>query len=192
MTSYIVQLPAGSGGSLLEGHNAIIVEAEDAADAKAAAATHAALSGVMNADSLTTLWASATTTEIAASDADGHVLTCSFTGAVAQTETNIILPYTGIAADVMDDMGDGLVVVANLHAEIGSSAYDSMTQILIVAAIGDGMGDATLTCTYTVNGVEIPSAIGAIVHEGIAAAVLSVVLAADAVVIPGVLGSYKT
>ena len=56
--------------------------------------------------------------------------------------------------------------------------------------VADDLGDHTLTAVFEYGGVDVPSYLGAIVHEGIEAAVLTVASNA-AVVVAGVEGTSR-
>lgn len=89
--------------------------------------------------------------------------------------------------DTIDEIGAALVTLINASA-IDGAAYNSTTQVLTVAAIADNLGASMLSMKITPPGADssIAALVGTIVHQGIAGAALTVVLPADAAVIPSV------
>jgi hypothetical protein len=183
MPAYRVTKPVGAVGQSYGGSDGMIVFAGDAGDAKAIAqAEHAG--GDSDA-----AWAGATVTELVErTDLETFVFNILIEDGATIVSDNT---YTGLAADQIDELGDAMVIVLNATAEIAASTYDDSTNILTVAAIGDGIGDHTITVTIKKNGTDIPGMHGAVVHEGIGAAVLTVQLATDAIANPQVYEEVK-
>jgi len=184
MPAYLVKLPTtNSAGSLLNGARNVTVFAESPADAIAMAQSQFA------ADS-DGLWAAAlTTAALAAADMTGFTLRCIISDPVTGV-VSVDVSQVGVNADVMDDLGTDIVVALNATASIDAASYNATTNLLTVAAISDALGDQNLAVTFTPPvatsevAITIPSFVGAIVDEGIAAAVLTVQLATDAIEIP--------
>ncbi len=187
MTAYLVE--TASLGTLKA--DRLVISAADLADAKAYAES---LFGGEGGS-----WANATFTalaDVASSDAAAllgwrfNVVVTTPAGAILEEVT-----YTAIAdADTLDEIGDALVILLNLTTAIAGASYSS--NVLTVAAIGDGIGDHTLNLNVyppIVNDgggvrenqdVAIAGYTGTIVDEGIAGAVLTVDFAADGYVRP--------
>lgn len=186
MPAYIVTRPDLSGATAVAGHNSVVVFAADAADAEAMAkGLHPGDSGA--------LWDASTPVAIvAATDMEGWranvILQHPTTLAVVADVT-----YTGIAADVIDDLGDGLVILLNATASIAASIYTAATQVLTVAAIADSLGDHLVTVNFFPpvayglgQDVDVPSFLASTVDGGIAGADVTATFVADASVVPNV------
>lgn len=186
MAEYLVQLAATTGFTLEGGGNAVVVVAEDAADALLMAER---TSKVDAAD-----WANAAANLLVSpSDMLGwifRVLIITPAGAVLND-----FQYTGIASDALDDMGDGLTALANVPY---TAAYNSTTQVITLATgTGtDDLGDHEVRAGFFPPGETdlglngeiggIVGAISAVQDEGASNADLEVTLAADAWVVPSV------
>jgi len=168
---YMVSLPASAKTHLKNGKDKVVVSAESGAEALlvAKAAVH------LPSDAA---WAAATATALAhVTDLEGWraKVTLSTGGAVVETVT-----VTAASGDDFDDIGGDLVTALNATTSIANAAY--ATPNLTVAAIADGLGDHTLTVaflpptTWDDDTIEFSSLFGAIVHEGIAGADVTVVL----------------
>jgi hypothetical protein len=75
-----------------------------------------------------------------------------------------------------------------------TSTYTAATQVLEIAAIGDAIGDHTVEMFVIPPGGYLPGITtmeASKVHEGIAAAVLSVTFVADSPAIPFVTGKVR-
>jgi len=190
MTSFLVKLSDSAPSKVLEnGANAVVVEAEDAADAKIMAEFASTVDG---AD-----WAGATATAIAvASDLLGWKIrvTASDPAAAAGVAPLGDFTYTGVASDTIDLAGTALAAVINADANF-TSTYTTATQLLQIAAIGDDIGDHAVQIGFfppgadTTLNAEIGGVVGfvaSVVDEGIAGAVLTATFAADAHAIPSV------
>jgi len=188
MAEFLVQLDANSSGRSLEGGaNVVIVVAEDAADARAMAAF---ASGVDVAE-WSTAQATVTTLAVAA-DMEGWQLRATISTPAGATSFDGT--YVGIAADVLDDMGDGIAALLNVPF---TASYTGATQTLILATgTGtDDLGDnivqvglfppgAPTKMTGEISGV--PGFVSTVTDEGITTADLTVVFAADAHLVPSV------
>ncbi|MCK9569020.1 hypothetical protein M0R72_08770 [Candidatus Pacearchaeota archaeon] len=186
---YLVELPATNAGPIEDRVNVLVVWAEDATDAKALAKAYR--TGDSDA-----AWAAATVTQIAAGTnfADWRlrvVIVDPTTLAVVGDVT-----VTGAAAATVDTIGTAMAA-ALIAADIGcdNAAYDTNTNILTISSIADGLGDHIVTVEFlppvTWGGydVPIPSFVGDITDEGVAAAALTVVLNANDV--PNIAGAYQ-
>ncbi|MBW2636051.1 MAG: hypothetical protein JRC86_00750 [Deltaproteobacteria bacterium] len=122
-------------------------------------------------------WAAATVTALAdVTDTAGWRLRVEIdTAAGVNLHT---LTITAVTVGDFDSMGD-LMAAAGVAAGL-TSTYS--TPDLEMATIGDGIGDHTMRVTYLPPAtwsdptVEFPSMISTITHEGIAGAILNVVL----------------
>jgi len=94
-----------------------------------------------------------------------------------------------------------MITLLNGDPEIGNAAVDmsellSGARLLTIASIADGIGDSTVNIRLGApTSGNIPGLLGAIVHEGIAAAVLTMALpaiGATTLVIPEVLRALKS
>lgn len=171
MPSYEVKLDM-PGLNLMNGHNAMVVEAADATDAKAAAAMH-----YRNDAS----WENAIVTEVVAAadmspqlDGEGKLVPFKLSIEILGPDTNASFEYDAIAADSVDDMGDAMVILLNAHADITLAAY--ATPNLTLSGIADDIGDHTATVTLSRNGSTIAGFVGAVTDGGIAGAALAVAL----------------
>lgn len=186
MPAYTVIRPDLTGATAVSGHNAVVVFAADATDAKAMAkALHPGDSGA--------LWDAATVTElVAATDMTGWRARCTVsnvsTGAVVADVT-----VTAAASDVIDDMGTDLATALNATASIAGAGYVIATQVLTVAETTDTLGDHAVTLeffpptSYALGqDVAVPSFVASITDEGAGGAALSATLVADASVVPNV------
>ena len=191
MTSFLVKLSDSAPSKVLEnGANAVVVEAEDTADAKLMAEFASKIDG---AD-----WAGATATAIAAaSDLLGWKIRvvvidpAAAAGVVAFEDVT----YTGVASDTIDLVGTA--VAALLAANAGLTAvYTAASQLLDIAAIGDDVGDHIVLIGFFPPGADttlvsgeiggVAGFVASVVDEGIAAAVLTATFAADAHIVPSV------
>lgn len=185
MPAYLVELDQNNGGrTLYSGANACVVFAADAAAAK-----EVCQSRFPGANA--TWAADSTVTEVVAgADFDGWTFTATVTG----EDTNATFVKVGDATDnLIDEIGAAMVILINAHADIAGAAYDASGQVLKVAETTDNIGDHSLSLTIVPPGGDssIDELVGTVVDGGIVAAVLSVVLPADAAVIPTVLRAVK-
>lgn len=181
MPAYLVTLDASrSGRTLKNGCNAMVVFAADGTAAKEAC--HAKF----DADGSQWNSAEATATEIVAgADFNGWTLAVDIYG----PDTNCTVSVVGTSGNnTIDEVAALMVTALNARSDIAGAAYDVETQILTVAAIADGIGDHNIAVRLTPpNGYgSVASLLGTIVDNGVAGAVLTVVLPADDDVIPSV------
>lgn len=175
------------------GPKRLLVEAEDAAAAKAIASSY------INGDSG---WAGASVTSVPAAstmDADaaltGWTFKIQIAGGAAQTIDPVEVSVTGDADDDLDDVAGKLVTALNALDDIGNAAYTAPD--LTVAAIADGIGDATVYFaayppsgdTLNDHGALFIAASSPITHEGIAAATLEIEFLADTTAMPSVIAA---
>lgn len=193
MALWEVKLPS-TVKTLKNGVSTMIVSATDAADAKAIASSH------QTGDST---WSDATATELTETAVTG---TGALTGwrfkIVVQTTTPKVFELTaaGASQDTLDEVGAALATLINLDADISGAAYNSTTQVLIVAEGSgtDDLGDMVMTCEVfpplvenaqgeqTNQDVAIPGFVAGITDEGNATDNLEVEFAADTLLVPKV------
>lgn len=86
----------------------------------------------------------------------------------------------------------------NAHSLIAAAAFNFSTNVLTIAAAGDGLGDKTVEvevlppATAFPGAVAVPGFASSIVDNGSAGAALTVTLGADARSVPVHYGSFKT
>lgn len=191
MPAYLVTLNREkSGKTLQDGADAMVVFAADATEAKQICASKYGNEGDM--------WTStnATATEVVA---DGDWVGWTFRVSIGSgfgvgADEAVTFEFVGDATDdTVDEIGAALVVLLNAHADIAAATYTGATNVLEVTGVADAFGDQKLIVEIIPPGGEdgVAALVGVIVDEGIAAAVLSVVLPADAAVIPIVTASVK-
>lgn len=201
MTIFLVQLAESDRITLRNNVDAMVVSAADAANAKAAC------KGKFSGDASTAAWEAATVTTLAdvASNAANALVGWRFNVAVTSPAGALVVNVTvtgDATTDTLDEVGTALAVALNATTPIAGAAYDTATQTLKVAETTDGLGDHTLSVKVyapLVSGeggqvsenFPIPGFVGAIVHQGVAAAVLSVVFPADTYVVPRVLATVQ-
>lgn len=187
MPAYRVEITNLNGMTLKNGNNVMMVFAEDGPDAIACAG------GQNDADGS---WTNATATLIGIGTdlspvTDEQDITRNYTLDVdiKGADTNAHFKYTAIASDSYEDVFDAMVLILNAHADIAGAANSN--PLFTVAAIADDIGDHTIIVEFKFGGVEIPSFLGATVHEGIEAAVLTMATNAS-VEIPKVLSGARS
>lgn len=176
MPSYEVKLPANTPGlTLKEGHDVMYVEAATGADAIAMAAGHydgdaeGAWSGVAVATEVTVPADLSPVTVLGKTTAFKCWVTVTGGNADAGPA---YFEYESIAADTYDGSWTALAAVIALDADFPNAAWAA--DLLTISSIGDDYGDHTVTAGMSYGGVDVPSLTGAITHEGIAGAVLTV------------------
>lgn len=181
MPAYEVKISGDTPGlTLKNGHDTMAVFAADGPDALALAGGH------FDGDS-EGAWAGATATEIAAAadlspvaNAVGGTTEFSLQVTIKGPDLSQTFRYVAIAADSYADVFAAMVLLLNADPSIAGAGFAA--DLLTVSNVADDLGDHTLTATFTYGGVDIPTYLGAIVHEGIAAAVLTVASNAAVVV----------
>lgn len=183
MPAYLVTLDRTVGGrTLRNGADAMVVFAASGAIAKEAAAAKFDGDGAA--------WANdGTATEIvAATDWAGWTFKVAILGGfgTGSTDPVSVTVVADATTNTIDEVGAALVTALNAIDGIAGAAYDSTTQVLKIAETTDGLGDQAVAVTITppAGAGPVPSLVGTIVDEGASGAVLSVVLPADAAVIP--------
>ncbi len=156
--------------------------------------------------------------DVTATVASPMVVTAKVEGtagnAVATTETmtngswgNTTLTGGTSSTNKMSSLAELMVAALNASGVITGASFDDSTHTLTVAAIADGFGDATLEVfvyppvaspesaatagVITAEGVSVPGFVGSITDGGIAAAALTVVLAADTYGVPSLVVKSK-
>lgn len=191
--AYLVTRPAVTGGQAKAGHNAAIVYAEDAADAKA-------LCKALTDGESDTVWDDATATAlVAGADYEGYRLRVVISNFDDGEPLDVTV--TGAASATIDSIA-ALAVTAINAAGVGALAgagasYDNSTNVLTVAAAADNIGDKHVEAYFmppvSYPGAKpIPGFVGTITDEGNANAALTVALAADARAKPAFYGLIKT
>jgi hypothetical protein len=116
---------------------------------------------------------------------------------------NDALTLDGVAAaeESYEVLLGQMVTLLNADPEIGNAAVDMSellagTRLFTIASIADGIGDSTVLARLgSPHAGDIPSLVGAIIHEGIAGAVLTFALpaiGAGTTVMPVVLRTLKS
>jgi hypothetical protein len=177
MPAYLVEMTPSGGLSLKNGINAFVVFAGSVADAKAIAKSLTHGGNDRHIDN-------AIVTEIVAGvDLEGWRLHVTVLDSVPPIDYTVV----GEVGATIDS------IAAQLLGQLWTDgAYDAATNILTVAIIADGIGDKTLLvemlpleASYP-DAHPIPGMVGAIVHQGVPQAALTVQLGSDAIVIPKV------
>lgn len=174
-----------------EGCDAIAVHANSDADAIAVA--QSLYDGDTDA-----AWANAVITTMAAgANMLGWRFHVKVTSALNVTLYDVTVVGAG-SDDTIDEIA-ALMVIA-LEAAGGASltpSYNSGTQVLTIATIGDGIGDAKVVAEWFApsadvkQNVAVPGFVVSKVDGGVAGAVLTATLAADAYSIPKVYGNFR-
>lgn len=175
-----------SPGPFKNGHNMMVVEADDAANAQAmASAYHDGDASWLNA----TATAFTSLTDLSpVTDGDGNTQAFSLRAVITGGTVNDTFEVAAAAADTVDDLGDAIVIALNADANIANAAY--ATPNLTLATIADNIGDHAVTVELLLGGVALPGFVGAIVDEGIAGAALTCALVPGEGV-PSVVGTGK-
>lgn len=179
MAAYIVALRNTLGKTFKNGANAVVVTAASETIAKQMAA--AQFDGDGNA------WTeddAEVTAVAAAADWAGWTFRVTILSDTPK-EFEVIADAT---TNTMDEVGAALVTALNADADIAGAAYDSTTQTLTVAETTDGLGDQLLQVEVIPPGgfSSIAGLLGTITDGGASGDALSVVLPADAAVVPAV------
>lgn len=177
--AYIVTLPLTEGGKTLRHDtNMVVVYADDADAAKAAAAA------VFGGDAA---WSGATATAIAVGDYDGWTLRIRLAdpdkGPSDPDYYVVDVSVVGTSTDnTIDELAALAVTALNATTPLAGAAYNSTTQVLTVAETTDVLGDHILSVEFTHPNYELPIAalVGTIVDEGAGSAAVTVTLKADA------------
>lgn len=189
MPAYLVTLDRNKCGHQLRGDgDAMVVFAADATAAKEICAAKYPGDGLA--------WANDSTVTQIVQDADfnGWTLRVFIQSGLGDGSESGEFIVTGDATNnTIDEVAALMVTALNAHADIAGAAYNATSQTLKVAETTDGLGDQTIEVTLTPPGGEsaIPSLIGTITDGGASGDALTVVLPADAAVIPIVTAVVK-
>lgn len=187
----LVQIDPTAAASLKEGMDAIVLHANNDADAKAVAkAIHDSGSDG--------LWDVATVTDIVAAD---NWLGWRLRVRVQDTDGTEVCDITVTGAgsdDSIDEIAALMVTALNATSAISNASYNSGSQVLTIAAGGsDALGDhSTLVEWYPPaadvrQDVAIPGLVTAKVHNGVASDNLTATFAADGYAIPKVYATLR-
>lgn len=193
MPAYIVNIDStNTGATLLDGIDGMVIFAQDATDA-----TRAARSAYGGDSDL--LWSSVTPiAPTESNDYEGWRLKITISGAAAQTVPEISVTATGASGDDMDDIATLAVTALNNTSDIAGAAYATASNTLTIAAISDGIGDATVTVEFLPPldstkfldpNISFSNYVATITHKGIAGATLITTL--WGIVAPDVIVKYK-
>jgi hypothetical protein len=176
MALYLVSLPYSSGVGRRDHTKAVVVEADSSAIAKALVAARWDGDGDWSVE--------ATATEIAtgvAADMTGFVYRIRVSGEDPGDPDAVDLTYTAGAVTV-DQAGTAIAAALNLLDNVAGAAYDTGTNILIIAEGSgtDDLGDRTVSVTVTPPNCVGPlaSLVSTVVDEGVSTDDLTVVLVA--------------
>jgi hypothetical protein len=181
--AYLVTLPSEGGQTLRHNINGVVVYAEDATQAKEAAAA------LFGGDSA---WSGSTATAIAApSNYSGWTLRLRLQapGALPGVYAIDVSVLGDATNDTIDELA-ALAVTALNATVINAAAYNTTTQVLTVAGAADNLGNHLLTAEFTHPDFELPvaSLVSSKVDGGVVAADVTVTLRADAIIPPKVYG----
>jgi hypothetical protein len=191
MALYRVELNDFAG---LQRSQALVVSAEDATDAMEIC--KAWFDGDADA-----AWDNATATAMAdvAANAANALVGWRFQ-CVVTSPAGAIVADAEVTGDATDDTLDEVLTALStaLDGEGLTSTYTGASQSLEVAAAGDTVGDHTVTMRIRppatndgADNVHWAGAVSSITHEGAAGAALTVVFAADTVVVPQIFQGYR-
>lgn len=185
MPAYFVTLNDRGGRSLRRGADGMIVFASTGPIAVQMAQTYFDGDGAS--------WSEAAATEIAVGASwEGWTFNVAIVG--ADGEPTLAVSYTGTAGNnTIDLIAAQLVILLNALSAIAAASYNSTSNTLTAAGAADNLGDRELKVEIIPpNGyAPVPQLVGAIVHLGVVAAALTVILPTDAAVIPKVLTPVK-
>ena len=183
MPAYLVTLSQNVGGRTLSaGGDAMVVFAADATAAKQICS--AKYDGDGNA------WTSDSTVTEIVQDADFNGWTFRIDildGLGAGGDEPGTVSVTGDATDnTIDEVAALLVTALNALTGIANASYNGTTNTLTVAGAADGLGDQTIQVSITPpdGKSSVASLVGTITDGGASGDAITVVLPADAAVIP--------
>jgi hypothetical protein len=166
-----------AGATLLNGHNAVRILAEDATDARSL------LDAMTQGHPSAGAWANATITAVAEGDLSpvsnphqGAELAYALTVTIAGGTVNSTFVVPAVAGEDFAALMAKAVIAFNADAGIANAAWSSPN--LTVAAIADNIGDHTVTASFQFGDQEVESVIGTITDGGIAGADLTVAMTA--------------
>lgn len=189
MSTYVVTFDPSVNVGSRNGVQGAVVVANNVADAKA-------LLDAKHGGDLDVNWDNATYTAFAAgADLEGWSLRVQVrdaTGAVVAADCTVV----GAPAATVDTIAALMVTALNATAPIAGAAYNAGTNVLKVAETTDNLGDQRVVVEFWPpvgtlgQKVSVPGFIGAITHQGLSNAALSVALAADAYTVPAVMKKF--
>lgn len=173
MPAYDVKIPANLPGlTLKNGHDRMTVFAADEADARAVAAGH------FDGDS-SGAWQQAVVTESVAgvdlspvATADGKTTSFALRVTIKGEDLNETFQHVATAGQSYADVFNAMVALLNADPNIAGAGFAA--NLLTIADIADDLGDHTVIAEFTYGDQPIASFLGAVTHEGIPGAVLSV------------------
>lgn len=177
MPAYLVTLDRSKGGrTLAKGADAMVVFATDAT------AALQACSAQFDGDGRAWLDDGTATAIVAGTTWIGWLFTIRLSGGITVSQLGI-----DASSDTIDEIAALLVTALNATA-IDNASYNSTTNVLTVAGAADNLGAQKLFVEITPPGAKspMPALVGTIVDGGVAGAAITVVLPADAYVIPSV------
>ncbi len=181
MASYLVTLPTSYvARQLQDGYDSVVVNAVDAAQAKAVAKM------VYGAD-VDVQWDNATVTDLAAATDWATPQLWNFRVKVRHPTTGDTVHNVTVKSSAGDNTIDeiaALLVTALNATAINGAAYVSATNVLTIAAVGDNIGDHYVELSAWPDGLLEQTGFsaaffGAPTHGGIAGAALATTLAAN-------------
>lgn len=193
MPAYLVQAPQSDASPRQDEADMCVVFAEDETDAKAMAKAKFAADGNPS-------WDAATVTELTArADLENYRLRVRVSPPPASPGPDVVdVTYTGLAAEALDDLCDGVVVLLNATSLIAGAAYDNVGNVLTVAETTDGLGDHSIkvevlppASDFGDDSAPIVGFVGVLTHEGAAGAALTAAMAADTHALPELYASGK-
>lgn len=197
MTAYIVALPERTGLTLRAGGaNRFVVEAASTAIAKEMVKVYFdnAIDALIDSSD-TTVTAIAAATDWA----DPYIW--NFRVAVTSPDGAVVADVTVQSSstnDTVDEIAALLVTALNATEDIANAAYNGSTNVLSVAGTDDALGDHKVSTAAWPEGAAVhPFGIdggffGSITDGGMAAAALTVALAADAATVPSAVIPLKS
>lgn len=176
---FLLLLTPGGQGLRINGADALLVGAVDAASAIAAAQARFPQAA--------SSWAGATV--VGATDWEGWKFDVSISGGAH----DVAVSSLGSAANhTIDLIAADLVAKLNADANIAGASYNASTNTLTAAAGSDGLGDSALAVTTTSpSGAVVTGLVGTITSGGLSTAALTAVLPADTIIAPGIVGTFK-
>ena len=189
MPAYLLTLDRNKCGHQLRGGgDAMVVFAADATAAKQIAAAKYPSDGLAWANDSTA------TQIVAASDFNGWTLRVFIQSGLGAGTDSAEFTVVGDADDnTIDEIAALMVTALNAHADIANASYNATSNTLTIAGAADGLGDQTVEVSLTPPGGEsaVASLIGTITDGGASGDAITVVLPADAAVIPVVTAVVK-
>lgn len=180
MPAYTVKQPAVCGVSTQDNTNTQVVFAATTTQAKEICAA------LFDGDNP---WSGATVTEVTActnwSGWNVRINICKGFGTSGLEPRSVSVDGSD-TNETMAKVAALLVTALNALPVIANAAWDNDTHTLTIASAADGIGDAKVQVLITPPGgkAAVPSLVGTITHQGVAAAALTVVLPASDAVIP--------